>query len=216
MITNQRQFSISNLMACLHLGTSCAARLLLPLLLLALPAVLQALDYTYTNKNGTITITKYMGSGGALDIPSTIDGLPVTRIGYQSFYFCTNLTSVTIPDSVTSIEKNAFNYCYGLTGVYFKGNAPSVSVYSEVFYNANNATVYYLPGTTGWRWTFAYRPAKLWNSHIQTSDATFGVGSNFFGFNLSGTSGPTIVVEACTDLANPKSQNIYLTYLLLF
>jgi hypothetical protein len=44
--------------------------LLLPLLV-ALPAVVQA-QYQYTNINGSITITLYTGSGGAVTIPSTI------------------------------------------------------------------------------------------------------------------------------------------------
>src|SRR5262245_20647853 len=54
-----------------------AARLLL-LLVLALPAVVQA-QFNYTTDNGTITITGYAGPGGAVTIPSTINGLPVTR-----------------------------------------------------------------------------------------------------------------------------------------
>ena len=44
--------------------------LLLPLLLLlTLPAAVQAEDYTYTTNAGTITITKYIGPGGAVTIP---------------------------------------------------------------------------------------------------------------------------------------------------
>ena len=55
---------------------------LLPLLLLALPAVVQA-QYTYTTNNGAITITGYTGPGGAVTIPSMTNGLPVTSIGDQ-------------------------------------------------------------------------------------------------------------------------------------
>ena len=47
------------------------------LMLLALPAPVQA-QFNYTTNNGTITITGYTGSGGAVTIPSTINGLPVT------------------------------------------------------------------------------------------------------------------------------------------
>ena len=63
-----------------RLRTACATRLLPLLLLLTLPAVVQA-QFNYTNSGGTVTITSYYGSGGAVTIPSTINGLPVTKIG---------------------------------------------------------------------------------------------------------------------------------------
>jgi formylglycine-generating enzyme required for sulfatase activity len=74
------------------------------------------LPYTYTTNNGTITITGYTGSGGAVTIPSTINGLPVTSIGEGTFAW-TGLTSVTIPNSVTVISGWAFEYCTSLASV---------------------------------------------------------------------------------------------------
>ena len=50
---------------------------------------------------GTCTDTKVV-------IPKSHNGLLVTSIGDEAFYNCSSLTSVTIPDSVTSIGKNAF------------------------------------------------------------------------------------------------------------
>jgi hypothetical protein len=38
---------------------------------------------------------------------------------------------------------------------------------------------------------------------VQSNGASFGVQMNQFGFNITGTSGLVIVVEACTNLANP-------------
>ena len=73
--------------------------------------------YSYTTSNGTITITRYLGSGGALIIPGTINGLPVTSIGAQAFENSPGLASVTIPISVTSIGDYAFYRCYALTSV---------------------------------------------------------------------------------------------------
>jgi hypothetical protein len=43
-----------------------------------------------------------------------------------------------------------------LTGVYFKGNVPSVGLH--VFAGNYKVIVYYLPGTTGWGPTFGGRP----------------------------------------------------------
>ena len=121
---------------------------------------------------------------------------------------CTSLTSITIPKSVTSIGTDAFSGCAKLTGVYFNGNAPSGGSDSSVFRGDNNATVYYLPGTTGWGTTFGGLPTKLWNPQIQANSATFGVRTNRFGFTITGTSGLVIVVEACPNLTNPVWQPI--------
>ncbi len=41
-------------------------------------------------------------------IPAEIDGLPVTKIGWNAFSRCSNLISVTFPDSITTIEAGAF------------------------------------------------------------------------------------------------------------
>ena len=53
-----------------------------------------------------------------------------------------------------------------------------------MFYGDNNATVYYLPGTTGWGTTFGGRPTALWiqvptiqtSPQTQTAEAASAVG----------------------------------------
>jgi hypothetical protein len=65
-----------------YIRSHCAV-LVLASSLLTLPAVVQA-QFTYTTNNGTITITKYTGPGGVVDIPATINGLPVTCIGGET------------------------------------------------------------------------------------------------------------------------------------
>ena len=50
-----------------------------------------------------VAITGYTGSGGDVILPDTINGLPVTNLGDYAFTYCTSLTSVTIPNSVTNI-----------------------------------------------------------------------------------------------------------------
>ena len=60
----------------------------------------------YKVGGNTVTITDCNEIvSGALEIPLTYDGKPVTSIGDRAFWKCTNLTSVTIPDSVTHWEK---------------------------------------------------------------------------------------------------------------
>ena len=72
-------------------------------------------DYEYyVRDDGTVEITKYIGSAEKVDIPEKIDGKSVTSIGDEAFRFCRNLTSITIPDSVTGIGRSAFFYCENL------------------------------------------------------------------------------------------------------
>ena len=207
---------------------------------LALPAGVEA-QLAYMTNNGAVTISAYRGSGGVVNIPSVIAGLPVTSIsdsafagctsltsvtipnsvtnigdsvfswctglasvtipssvtsiggdafysctslssviipnsvttiGDDAFYNCTSLSSVTIANSVTNIGDHAFSWCWGLASVYFQGNAPSCGTnvfdYWEGWQGAGEswdpATIYYLPGTTGWSTNFAGLPAFLWDS----------------------------------------------------
>ena len=87
----------------------------------------------------------------------------VTSIEDEAFYNCTSLTNITIPASVTNIGLWAFADCDLLTGVYFQGNVPSLGSGSGVFADDPNATVYYLPGTSGWSSQFGGRPAVMLN-----------------------------------------------------
>ena len=64
-----------------------------------------------------VQVSRYLGAGGDVEIPATIEGIPVTGIGQEAFYFCETLTSVVIPDSVTSIGQSAFYHCTALTSV---------------------------------------------------------------------------------------------------
>jgi hypothetical protein len=53
----------------------------------------------------------------AVSIKQELEGIPVTTIPTKGFADCSNLTNVTIPDSVTTIDGRAFFECAELTNV---------------------------------------------------------------------------------------------------
>ncbi|MBO5733561.1 MAG: leucine-rich repeat domain-containing protein [Clostridia bacterium] len=75
--------------------------------------------YTYTVENGEATIIRADCDSLAnkVSIPAKLGKYPVTKIGDYAFYWCKNITNVTIPDSVETIGKYAFSNCTSLTGV---------------------------------------------------------------------------------------------------
>ena len=85
-------------------------------------------NYTYSVSNGKATITDCKTSiSGDVTIPATLGGYPVTSIGYQAFYNCDSLTTVTMGNSVQTIGRYAFYYCDSLTGIWVSENNPNYS-----------------------------------------------------------------------------------------
>ncbi len=75
-------------------------------------------------------------------IPSTYNELPVSEIAYEAFKDCTHVTSITIPDSITSINARAFYGCTGITEITIPKSVTSIG--TQIFYKASNLhTVYY-------------------------------------------------------------------------
>ena len=69
-------------------------------------------DYTYVLlEDGGARITAYDGMDAELTVPDELDGHPVREIGESVFSFCRSLTTVILPDGLTSIGEGAFEDC---------------------------------------------------------------------------------------------------------
>lgn len=85
----------------------------------------QLFDFAFTPDNTAVIVTHYEGTAADVTIPSHYKGKPVTTIGYAAF-FNSAVTSVTIPDSVTSILDDAFVNCPNLTNISIPNSVTSI------------------------------------------------------------------------------------------
>lgn len=123
-------------------------------------------DYEYTVANEKAIITKYIGEGGDVIIPSTLGGLPVRVISYeafisnssvisvvipegvkelaaQSFFDCRSLTNVVIPNSITTIGPGAFYLCESLQKVVIPNEVKTIE--DSTFARCHSLTEVILP-----------------------------------------------------------------------
>ncbi len=83
----------------------------------------------YKLNEDEISYSVYEGSSTAnrIVIADIYNGLPVTNIGKKAF-LCSELTSITIPDSVTSISEEAFRGCSKLTSIIIPKSVTSIDM----------------------------------------------------------------------------------------
>ena len=107
---------------------------------------------TYENGTGIIKFEKpirKIGDSsfyGCSNLTSITIPNSVTLIGYSAFEGCTNLTSIAIPNSVTSIGGYAFFYCSRMTSVTIPDGVTSIGSYA--FYECTSLTSVYCKPTT--------------------------------------------------------------------
>jgi len=153
-----------------------AARLWLSVLLACSIWLPVRAQYDYRVEEGGITLLRYTGDAGVVDIPSTLDGLPVRTIGAVAFRGRTNVTSVLIPDTVTRIGTNAFlrctrltqfsipasvviiedgilSECTALSGIVVSPDNPSFTSQDGVLFDKTLVTLKQFPGGVGGNYT---------------------------------------------------------------
>ncbi len=104
----------------------------------------QGLEYTLST-DGTYYIVSGIGTctDTEIVIPSTHEGLPVKEIGYRAFYNCSSITSIVIPEGVTSIGDYVFERCSNLTSIVIPEGVTRIG--SWVFYRCSSLTSIAIP-----------------------------------------------------------------------
>ena len=151
--------------------------------------------YTKNSDGKTVYVTfednKYNSYSGSVVIPSTVTysgtTYSVTSIGRNAFYKCYGLTSVTIPNSVTSIGDWAFSDCGGLISVTIPNSV------TEIGSGAFSGTAWYNNQPDGLvyagKMAYEYKGTMPDNTSITIKDGTHGIANRAF----DGCSGLTSV-----------------------
>ena len=156
----------------------------------------------------------------------------VTGIGARAFYYCSSLTSVTIPESVTVIRDSAFYKCNSLTSitipssVYFIGNcafeecakltsvnipAGITSISKQVFYKCSSLTSVTIPEGVTSIGSLAFKDTALDSVTIPESVTSIGIGA-FGNTNLTSV----IIPNSVTSIGFGASLAVEFLLLLLF
>ena len=149
------------------------------------------------------SVTDYTGSSTSVVIPNTYQGESVTNIGYGAFKDCTSLTSVTIGNSVTSID-TAFSGCDSLQSIEVDGNNQHYKSMDGNLYTKDGKTLLkYAPGKTATTFTIPDGVTSIGNSafsycsaltSIAIPNSVTSIGNSAFSY-----------CSSLTSIAIPKS-----------
>ena len=104
-------------------------------------------DYEYLSDGSNVTITGYTGTGGAITIPSTLGGKPVTTIDDSAFEGNAVITAVSIPSSVTALGEKVFENCTKLQTVIFLEGSTIASIPQGAFRGCTSLATINIPST---------------------------------------------------------------------
>lgn len=118
------------------------------------------------NEDGESYAVAGIGSytGTDVTVPSTYDNKPVTIVARRAFDNCKNLTSVTLPNYISTIDNSTFHGCENLTSVTIPGNVTRINMWA--FENCKNLTSINFDGTR-----------KQWNAVEKGNSWDLGCGN---------------------------------------
>ena len=165
--------------------------------------------WTYTIKDGEALLgggsqsspTVPTTTAGDIVIPSTLGGCPVKSILNFAFYNCGSLTSVTIPEGVTSIGEGAFRLCSTITTVTIPVGVTAIGKYA--FYDCRQLSDVEIPQGVTNIGSSAFYNCAFTTLTIPSSVASIGDGS----FNGCRKLRTVTVAEGVTQIGSAAFQD---------
>lgn len=165
-------------------------------------------DYTYTlTSRGNAVFKGYSGTEAILEIPEKIDGYTVTEIGTACLEDNDIVTEVIIPDSVVTIQQQAFMWKTELKRVELGNNVKDISY--QAFFGCTGLEAIEFPDTLTSIGTSAfYKCTSLKNIHLPKSVVSFGESYNQTGISKNVFSSCTGIESFSVEEGNPKTCSI--------
>ena len=134
------------------------------------------------NEEGTAyRVRTYMGSSATVNIPADIGGVPINEIENYAFQANSKVKSVTIPKSVISIGYEAFYNCTALQSVTFENDSRLITIGSSAFYGCSSLKTITLPkGLTALPYNLFYRAYALENVFFEEGSRLTAIYSGAF------------------------------------
>ena len=153
------------------------------------------------NEEGTaVTLCTLVNVPSELTLPETVNGLPLTAIGPMVFQANTTLTAVTLPASVTTIDRMAFDTCSNLKTVVLQcETAPTLGSYA--FTDLAEGSTIYVPNETV---ATAFAAPDSWTKYYTPGKTTIKVGTP------SATTAASVSLKAAGYADGKVSFDLYL------
>ena len=160
---------------------------------------------TFNTYSGNVTIPSSVTYGG--------NTYNVVGIGYQAFKNCTNLTGVTLPNSltmllneafrgctklttivipsgVTAIYNNVFQDCTGLTSIYVRRKTPTSASTNNFSASTYSSATLFVPEEA----YDAYKSTAPWSSFTNIKKTNYDFEKNGIYYKITNTSARTVKV----------------------
>ena len=150
--------------------------------------------YNVISETDLMVAVTYRGSGyesypneyvGEVTIPEAVTyndkTYRVTSIGNSTFFDCSDLISITLPESVTLIESGAFLSCSSLTSITCHAVTPPTIGSSETFLNVNRSIPVYVPAGS----VETYKSSEYWSEFTNIRSIGLNVASGICGDDLT-------------------------------
>jgi len=173
-------------------------------------------DYWYDTIVGGIRIVSYTGSGGNIDIPTTIDGKTVLEIGTDAFNGRTSLTGLNLPNSVRSLGMRSFYNCPNLDSV-FLGNG-LITIGNGSFWGAKSLTSIIVPhtvtsvGYAAFTNCLALKKISFFNNSTSFDGEVFGLVPDLTIFGYAGSTADSYAYANLRPFVNLPSSYVDVYY----